>query len=162
MKNGFTLIEMLVVVVVFAIIGVVSSETIILTLRGTEKADSISKVRNNLDFAVGSMERQIRGAKRVTSSCTNSSSSSITFLDQDNNSITFSCVGVNSNHLPSSIASSSASLTSSNITISSCSFTCKPGSTTSPAQVTINVTGQDSGNQLSPVSVVTQITLRTY
>lgn len=164
MKNnkGYTLMEMLVVIVLFGIIGTVASETIIFTLRGTAKADAISKVRNNIDYAVGEMEREIRGASKITSACTGVAASSITFLDQNNSSVTYSCVGINSNNLPSSIASSSASLTSSNITLSACSFTCAPGTTSSPAQVTINLTGQDSGIQTVPVTVSTQITLRTY
>jgi prepilin-type N-terminal cleavage/methylation domain-containing protein len=155
---GYTLVEMLVVVVVFAVIGLISSETIILTLRGTAKADAISKVRNNLDFAVGAMERQIRGAKLIQS-CSNLS---MTIVDQNDSLVTFACISPNVNHLPSYIASSSASLTSSNITISSCSFTCTQATSTTPAQVTISVTGQDRQSQNAPVSVTTQITLRTY
>src|SRR6266404_3077009 len=115
MKNneGFSLIELLVVVIVFAIIGVVASETIILTLRGTSKADATTKVRNNLDFAVGAMERQIRGAQKIDSSttCNNTAQNSLAIVDQDDNKVTFSCVGENVNHLPSYVASASAALT---------------------------------------------------
>ena len=158
-QSGFTLIEMLIVIVVFSVIGVVSSETIILTLRGTAKADATAKVRNNLDYAVGAMERQIRGAKSVSCSAP---PPTLNVIDQDNNLIKFTCDSVNTNHLPSDIASSSAFLTSSTITISACAFTCTAATSTTPAQVKIDVTAQDAGNQFAPVSESTQITLRSY
>jgi prepilin-type N-terminal cleavage/methylation domain-containing protein len=162
MKKGYTLIEMLVVVVIFAIVGLISSETIILTLRGTKKADAISKVRQNLDYAMESMQRQIRGAKSITSPCDGTTSSQISILDQKSNLTTYACINVNNQNLPSYIASSSASLTSNEVTISACSFICTPAGTNTTPEVTISITAQDKGGQNAPVTDTTQITLRTY
>ena len=159
--KGYTLIEMLIVIVVFATISIVSSETIILTLRGTYKANAISAVRQNVDYAMSAMEGQLRGAKRITSVCNSTSSSQISFVDQNNNPITFSCVGINNNNLPASIASSSGTLTANTITISACSFVCTPGINSSP-YVTINVTAKDLVGQNAPVTATTQVTLRSY
>jgi len=102
MNKGYTLIEMLVVIVVFATISIVASETIILTLRGTFKATSITAVRQNVDYAMNAMESQIRGAKRITSTCDGTSQPNISFLDQNNSPVTFSCVGINNNNQPAS------------------------------------------------------------
>ncbi len=150
---------MLVVIAAFAVIGIVASETVILTLRSTSKADSSSKVRQNVDYAVNSMERVLRGAKSITSVCNGSAQSSISFLDQSNNTVTYSCVA----GTPAYIASNSATITSSEITFSTCSFTCTPaaGGTTSP-QVTIDVAADDLLGQNTHVSSTTQITLRSY
>jgi len=161
-KRGYTLIEILVVVTVFAAISLITSQTIILTLRGTKKAESISKVRSNLDNAIGSMERQLRGAKSIVSACTGVAAQSIIFVDQNNNQVTFSCIGVNNNNQPASIASGAATLTTSDITISACSFTCSPAVGSNPPSILINVTGNDLTGQNSSVPVVTQVTLRNF
>lgn len=162
MKKGYTLIEILVVVTVFSVISLITSQTIILTLRGTKKAESISKVRTTLDAAVGAMERQLRGAKSIVSACTGAASQSIIFVDQNNNQVTFSCIGVNNNNQPASIASGSASLTTADVTISACSFTCTPAAGNNPPSVLISVTGNDLTGQGSSVPVVTQVTLRNF
>lgn len=157
--KGYTLIEMLVVIVIFAVIGIISSETIILTLRSTYKADASSKVRQNVDYAVNTMERVLRGARPIpVALCDNSPHDSITFPDQLNNSVTFSCIS----GAPSYIASNSATLTSNQITFSACSFTCTQGIAGTPQHVTINVTADDVSGQNTPVSSTTQITLRSY
>ncbi len=157
MKNnsGYTLIEMLVVIVVFSVISIVAAETIILTLKGTYKASAISGVRQNVDYALGAMERQLRGAKRVTSVCDGSSKSQIDFVDQNNNPVSFTCAN-------NSIASSSGTLTSNTITISACSFVCSQGVSNSAPYVTMSVTARDIGGQNAPVSATTQVTLRSY
>ncbi len=162
MKKGYTLIEILVVVVVFAVISLIATQTVILILRGTKKAESVSKVRQNLDYAMGSMERQLRSARSITSACNNSASSQINFIDQSGNVNSFSCVGTNQTGSASSVASSSADLTSSDITISSCSFVCAPATSNSPPSVTLSVTGSDITRQGASVTVTTQVTLRSY
>lgn len=160
--RGYTLIEILVVIAVFGFISIVASQTIISTLRGTKKADSIARVRQNLDYAMGVMERQIRSAKAITSTCNGSVSDNISFTDQYGNAVTFSCVGVNPYGDPSSIASSSASLTGTDITISACSFVCTPSSQATPPSVMVGITAADTTNQGTKISVTTQVTLRTY
>ena len=160
-NQGFSLIEMLVVLTIFTVIALVSSETIILTLIGAKKAGSISKVRQNLDLAIGQMERQLHNAKSI-SECPNSDTSQISFADGNNNLVNFSCVGVNNNNQPSYVASSSASLTSSDITITSCSFVCTPGTGNAPPYVTISITAKEINGSSAPITSTTQVTLRSY
>ena len=160
-NKGYTLIELMVVVAIFSIIALVASETIILTLRGTTKAEAISKVRQNIDYAMGSMERQLRGAKSVTSTCNNVPSTQISFIDQNNNAVTFSCVNVNSTNQLSSIASSSANLTSGNISISQCSFSCTPKSGNKPAYIQMTIVASDLKGE-NAITDTTQVTLRSY
>src|SRR5258708_7040639 len=161
-SNGYTLIEMLVVIVIFYVISIVAAQTIILTLKGTYKASAISGVRQNVDYALGAMERQLRGAKSITSVCDGTSASQINFIDQNNNPVVFSCVGVNGNNLPSSIASSSGTLTSNTITISACSFVCTASANGNAPSVTMSVTAKDLSGQNAPVTATTQVTLRSY
>ncbi len=170
-NKGFSLIEMLVVVTIFAIISLIASQAIIVTLIGTHKADTISKVRENLDLAMGVMERQLHNAKTI-SQCQNNNTQQITFTDQNDNPVTFSCVNVNNNNLPANIASSSGTLTSSDITLTACSFVCSPAVGNAPAYVTINITAKalsGSGTNSitgaqnnSSITSTTQVTLRSY
>lgn len=155
MKKGYTLIEMLVVISVFAIISIIASQTIILTLRNTQKAGSISKTRQNLDSAIGIMERQLHNARAITS-CT---ANSITFTDPSYGPASFSCTV--SSTPPSYIASGSGNLTltsTTDVLITSCNFSC---SSTTPPVVTISITAQDISGQ-NQVSATTAATLRTY
>lgn len=162
MKNGYTLVELLVVIVAFAVISIVASETIILTLRGTYKADAISKVRQNVDYAMSSMERQIRGAQSITSLCDNKAYPQIDFIDQNSNPVSFACVNINQTGQDSSISSSSGTITANNLTISQCSFTCLQSSGGSPPSVLISITAKDTSGQNAAVSAETQVTLRSY
>ncbi len=170
--KGFSLLEILVVVTIFAVISLVTSQAIILTLIGTHKADTISKVRQNLDYAIISMERQLHNAKAI-SQCPNIDDKQISFTDQNNALVTFSCVGTNTQNLPSYIASSSAALTSSDLTITACSFVCNPGTTSAPPFVTINIKAKQlqgtstisslsGGQNNAEISITTQVTLRSY
>jgi|SRR5581483_3945692 len=161
-RRGYTLIELLVVITVFSVVSVIATQTIVSILRAAKKSEAVTSVRQNLDYAIGSMERQVRLAKKITSACDGTAKPSITFDDQSGNSVTFNCINVNQSNGPSSIASSSASLTSDFITLSACSFTCTPGTTTTPPSVLISVTGGDIAGQGQKVTVTTQVTLRTY
>ncbi len=170
-KKGFTLIELLIVITVFVVISLITSQAIILTLVGTHKSETISKVRQNLDFAVESMERQLHNAQSI-SQCPNVDPYQLSFTDQNDQIVTFSCVNVNNNNQASYIASSSAALTSSDIYITNCSFTCTPGNSSSPPYVTIDVTAKQlvtSGNSSitggtnnAEVKSSVQVTLRSY
>ncbi len=162
MKKGYTLVELLVVIVVFSVVSMVATQTIVAILRGAKKSEGVTKVRQNLDYAMGTMERQLRQAKGITSSCNGTATSSITFNDQFGNPVTFSCVGINNGNQPASIASSSASLTGNDITLSACSFTCTAGSASSPSYVTMTATGAHIAGQSQRVTVTTQVTLRSY
>ncbi len=168
---GFSLIELLVVITIFTIVSIVTSQVIILTLSGTRKAETISKVRQNLDFAMATMDRQLHSAKSVNP-CPNPDNQQITFVDQEDNLATFSCVNTNDNNQPSHIASASGSLTADYVMITACSFTCTPGLGSAPPYVTISITAkqltgagtsQTSGGQNNAVvTSTTQITLRSY
>ncbi len=61
MKNrGFTLIELMVSVAIFAVIMVISLGALLSISTADKKAENIASVMNNLNFAVESMTRNIR------------------------------------------------------------------------------------------------------
>ena len=153
---GFSLIEMLVVVAVFSILAVVATQSLSSSLRGSKKSESQVIVRENVDFALSTMERLLRNAKSITS-C--SPSTKLTYVDEYDKSVYFECTG-------GYVASNSAGvrLTSPDITVSCASvFSCNIGSI--PHSVDITITAERtgiSGAEGSQITESTKILLRNY
>jgi len=160
--KGMSLLEILVVVSIFAVLGVITTRAVLLTLQGSKKSESLVRVRENLNFALGTVERQIRNADSVTE-CPNPDANLITYADARGDASTFSCVNIGSDD--GYIASASARLTSDTVNVTTCSFVCAVGSSLNPPSVTITMEATDksaTGIQGSSVSTTTQIYLRNY
>ena len=65
-KNGYTLIEVLVVIAILGIMVSVSSAIFIGTLRSQNKANAVSQARQNAALVIDSFERDVRGASSIT------------------------------------------------------------------------------------------------
>jgi len=65
-NSGLSLIEILIVITIFAVIGILSTRSVFLTLRGAKKSDSLVRVRENVNNALSVIERQIRNSEKVT------------------------------------------------------------------------------------------------
>lgn len=157
--EGFSLIEVLIVVVIFAVIGVLMSQTIILTLQTTKKADTTTRVRQNVDFALASIDRQLHSAVSINSTCNGSALTRLDYTDVNGAPSFYLCNPGVSGY----IASGSAQLTNATIAVTSCSFICNKAS--GPASVVVNLTASDAnakGTQNATVSAQTTIYLRTY
>lgn len=162
-EKGMSLLEILVVVTIFAILGILTTRAVLLTLQGSKKSESLVHVRENLDYSMGVIERQLRNANSVDV-CT--SGTEVDYTDQNGNPGLFSCV-VQVGSSDSYIASGSANLrlTSNTVSITSCSITCDPGTSSNPPTVSVAVTAQDAnavGIQNSTVTTTTQVSLRSY
>lgn len=162
MQKGMSLLEILVVVTIFAVLGVLVTRSVLLTLQGSRKTEALVKTRENLNFAMNVMERQIRNANAITE-CPNADPSILNYTDADGNSSSFTCTNISTQN--GYIASGSASLTNDSINVLSCQFSCTPGTSINPPSVTITVSATDktaSGIQNSTVSVSNKIYLRNY
>lgn len=62
-SKGFTLIEMLVAIGVFVVVGSIAVSILFSALRGTNKTNVITIVRQNGNYAISQMEKMIRNAK---------------------------------------------------------------------------------------------------
>lgn len=161
-QKGLSLLEILVVVTIFAVLGILITRAIILTVGGSRKSESLIKVRENLNYSIGVIERQLRNADSIAG-CPNSDPNILNYSDQNGTATSFSCVGVGG--AAGYVASGSAALTGSNINVTDCSFVCTPGSGVNPPVVSVFLEAKDasaSGIQNADVTVVTQVSLRNY
>lgn len=187
--KGFTLIELMVVLSVFMVVGVLILSTIFIVLRETIKTNTINNVRQNGSFALSQISKTIRNAKKFegvssdgstfTSNClitsvlagtptpTPAVYKAVKITTFNDESITFSC-GSNT------IASNSVSLINTRlIKMSLCNFTCFQNNVIDPPTIGINLflekinpTGSailpEQTASLSPIPFQTSVTIRNY
>lgn len=132
-QGGFTLVEMLAVMLVFGVVGAIAGAILVNSLRTSNKTGVLTNVKQNGDFAISQMSKVIRTSKAVISPfpcITPVVAKSMTFLASDNIQVTYTCTDISPTPTPpsvNSISSNSASLLDTN-TISlvpnSCQFTC--------------------------------------
>lgn len=163
LSRGVSLLEILVAVSVFAVLGILITRSVLLTLGGGKKTESLIRVRENVNYSIGVIERQLRNANSIID-CTNTDTSRISYTDQSGNVASFSCVDIGISDTVGYIASGSAKLSSDGVDFTNCSFLCALGDG-SPSSVTIVVEAKDansSGIENSIVTTTSQVFLRNY
>lgn len=161
-KRGFTLLEILISMSIFAIIVVMGSGLFIAILRGAAKSRIIQEVKQSGDYATSVMERLIRNARDITA-C---DSDSITIEGPDGGVTTFGFFTDPSYLIASqsgSLTPAQARLTSDEVKLTSGSFSCTPA--LDPARVTIQFTLEQAQEEArfeeaATVSFQTTVTLR--
>jgi len=135
---GFTLMEIIIVVAVLGVISVIISGILITSLTGSSKAEVIKDVRQNGSYALSVIEGMVINSRSV--SCT--TDQILTVMDLDGFSTNFFC---NNGRIASDSATLNAYLTSTNVAVTGCSFTCSvnPGV---PTKVEINFTVSQIGS----------------
>ena len=171
MQSGFTLVEMLAVIVVFASIGTIVLSTIYISLRSSKKSDSITTIRQNGSFALSQMVKGIRYAKALDNPypCTplptpspTPTYTTITVTNLDDTETTFACASGDS----SAVTQNGQELVdTSTVSVQSCTFTCSQDSVDTPPSIDISFTlVPKNGSGLSEVSSAipfeTSVTLR--
>lgn len=90
-QQGFTIIEILFALVILASMGIVLSQTFFTSTRSNTKEEILKEVKQNGDFALDTMERIIRNAKSLSSTCGSSNQQSITVVNPDGGSTILGC-----------------------------------------------------------------------
>lgn len=171
MRKGFSLVEMLVVIFIFSILGVVTTQSLALSLRGSKKSESIGAVKENLEYTVSTMERLLRNAKSIDVTACNASQNRLDYVDEYGVSAYFECSNADA-RVASGSATTSTIMTSNQVEIL-CSaagyspFSCQESADpNSPPSVSIELHGRDadlgSGVEGADVTVKTKVLLRTY
>jgi len=167
MKNknfGYSLIEILVVMTIFVVISIIATQTIAASLKSSNKSDSLNKVRNELSSAILLMERNLKNAQSILpASCVGAVALSIDYSDQSGVLASYVC-NLDDGYI-ASVSAETIRLTSQNVVIETCSFTCSLGTEGQTDSVQINLSGYEKGKTPSEGSLVTlqsKIILRNY
>lgn len=178
-SKGFSLIETLVAIALFAVIATISTQVFATVLRNSRKSQSIGEVRENVDYAINTMERLLRNATDLD--CSASSTKKLVYIDEYNTPAYFECLDNGSGNYY--IASGSAAtiptpvpvrLTSEDVSVTNCNiapdmFFCTEDIISDgipPDSVKIVVKAQDSDYEGTEEGAVvtsqTQVNLRVY
>jgi len=144
-KKGFSLIEILVTITVFTILGVLVTSIVFLTLRSTNKSSSSIKIRDNVNYFLSIIQRQLRSAQSITNCPNAEDTSHIEYVDENGNLGSFSC---ESSADLGYIASGSGRLNTEEIDITSCSFECIEGVSGNPPSIIVTVVAEDTNSSL--------------
>lgn len=160
-QKAFSLVEILVVISIFAVIGILTTRSIFITLRSSRKSDSLVRVRENVNYAMGIIERQIRTAESVN--CATVTANNLPYIADGGISTSFSLATVGTDRY---IASGAARLTSNDVTVTSATFTCTQDlNKNNPPSINISIVAEDNksiGAEKGSVSSQTEILLRNY
>lgn len=163
LTSGFSLVEMLIVMFLFALLAFIVTQSTLQSFRGTRKVDASSKVRDNLDFAASLVERNIRNAKSITSVCDGASHASIAFVTQTGVAGRYVCSGGSNQYVTD--AATGSRITSSDVSLSSCSFTCTSNGAYNPPIIDYVFAGTAVGADGTDASFATisrRVVLRVY
>jgi prepilin-type N-terminal cleavage/methylation domain-containing protein len=121
--SGFTLLETLIAITIAGSVGVLITQVFFTTTRTNSKTEVLKDVRQNGTYAVNIMERMVRSALRVETTCSDAGTEvdDITILNPDGNTTTFGCYedGAVTRIASTSAANTREYLTSSSLTLGS-------------------------------------------
>lgn len=161
-QHGFTLVELLAVMMAFAIVGSVAGGILITSLRTSNKASVITSVKQNGDFVVTQMSKVLRDARELVNPypCNilptpPTVAQTVQVITNEGDSITVGCFGLTPTpgttpaptitvigSLPTIASASGTSnatslLDSSAVRVSSCTITCSQAYKTDYPVITI-------------------------
>ncbi len=158
-NNGYTIVELLVVIALFTVITTIAARSLALVLKGTRKSEGDIGIRQNLDYVISVMSRHLYNAEEITGV----TATRIDYEDQwGARGKYFECYDASPTSTSGRIASSSAELfitSLKEVYVTSCNFSCDTAGV--PHSCDLNITG-NSTNSASPVTVSTRVVLRNY
>jgi prepilin-type N-terminal cleavage/methylation domain-containing protein len=162
-RQGFSLIEMLIVITVFSLLAYFVTQSTLQSFVGSRKADAQGKVRDNLSFAAAVVERNLRNSRIITypSPCTGTVDH-INYTDVFEKAGSFRC-DLSNGYLAS--GSANVRITSSDILVTACSFTCSQPTSYNPPIIDLQLVGRATtgdGSEVSSVAISRRIVLRVY
>lgn len=171
-QEGFSFIELLVVVVLIGIVGIILAQILILNVRSQNKSEILKEVKQSGDFALSTMEVMVRNAIDIPDTSCNTNAQSFSIINQDGFTTTFDCDEIRIASTSSDVTPPdqpvSLALTSTKVSVASCTFrvVC-PTPALSPKYVFLNFTLQQARGDASVVdraqeSFQSTISLRNY
>lgn len=125
LKNGFSLIELIVVIGLLSLLTLAISSTMLMSIVSSSRVRTITKVKQSGGYALGQIQSMIRSSKFITA-C-ESTTPSISLVGQDGGSTD---IFIETDGSISRIASNSGTyLSPSNMEVSSFTIDCEPTET---------------------------------
>ena len=126
-NKGFTLIELMVVVTLISIMGIMTTQILIINIRSQKKSEIIKEVKQNGDFALSVMENMVRNANDIVTASCNTNTNQFAILNQDGFSTTFDCsdglqIASRSADYPTGNPLENYPLTSTKVSLEACNF----------------------------------------
>ncbi len=158
-KKGFTLVEVVVVVGLFAVVGIITTQSLVRILGNTSNSNSTARARENVEHALSTIERSIRNANSI--SCPVGTPNRVNYVSQTNADEYIAC---NSLGGQTSIIQNGAPLTSSEINLTACSLVCVPAGSDPPngVEIVLEASDNEAAYDSAPVRLQTTIFLRSY
>lgn len=161
--RGFSIVEMLISVGVFAIVGIVITNSLSSSFKNSRKSSAISNVKSNIDYAISTIERLLRNAQSID--VVSSTATKLVYIDEFGNNTNFECISGAPNYIAS--GSASVKLTSNQVIVDCVSVFSYPSPPPGvPQVVEISLKGTDkdigAGVEGSSVTTKTRILLRNY
>ena len=166
---GFSFLELIVAIALLGVILIAASSLFFTSIRGGGKVDVSTQVRQNGQYALGTMEQLIRNASKVTNCTPGVALTQLVIVGKDSGETTFSCEEVDDGDSETGyIASNSARLVSERVVVTACEFRCSDESTGLRAPlVNISFTVRQLGEQnaryqAAEAKLSTAVGLRSY
>ncbi len=138
LKNGFSLIELIVVIGLISLLMLAISSTMLMSMISSNRIRTTSTVKNSGNFALSQLQSMIRNAKSITA-C-DSANSTISYINPDGGSTSILAETVDT--FGKIASNSGVYITPSNVSVTSFSLTCEPDDV-SPTLVRISFDMQD-------------------
>ena len=159
-SKGFTLVETLVVVSLFAVLALITSQSLVRVISNSSRASSSAKLRENMEYAMGIADRSLRNAKSITS-CT-ATPPSVTYVSGEDVTETLGCTtsgGV------TTFRKGSELLHTQDVNLTTCTIVCtaQPGSTIL-TNVELVLEARDAASSYTsvPYRLQSNISIRSY
>lgn len=158
-SSGFTLVEILIVITLFAFVGVIATTVLVTSLRTATKTNFVNAVKENGNFAMTEMSNAIRYAKNVQ--CANAAPfTTITVTATDSSQLVFDCNNgsINENGSPLTDTNTVA------VVANSCNITCtQQNLTENPVvQISFSLKHNTSSNLPEQISSPIQFTTSIF
>ncbi len=128
LQDGFTLIELLAVLVILGIVGSIVVGTLVSSLRGNNKANSINNVKQNGNYAISQVAKMLRNSKRMD----------VISVNSDGSSPMVNCVATAGAGTPTPTPRQYTYIKATDINGNANEFACKPMVAPTPAKIQIN------------------------
>lgn len=162
-KKGFSLIEILVVIGLFALIGIVTSQAVLTTLKGSRVIDSEANIRQNVDYAMNIIERNLRNSKEITECPNTTDPTKIDYVDPSGQDQSIFYVSSGDDRYVA-VTSNDNRLTSNQVRVTNFSIICSPAIGNASAEVNVTITATDpnaTSDEAATITTSNKVVLRT-